>query len=87
MCRLNLGTELVHPQCRCSAETRSGRRGVYFRYLHFTTEPEAEMNGDSMRKGATKRVLRFSFAIPPVDRVRGLTRRCDRASLRMGLLA
>ena len=41
-----------------------------FRYLHFTTEPEAEMNGDSMRKGATKRVLRFSFAIPPVDRVR-----------------
>ena len=42
----------------------------YFRYLHFTTEPESEINGDSMKKGTTKRVLRFSFVIPPVSRVR-----------------
>ena len=28
------------------------------------------MNGDPTRKGATKRVLRFSFTIPPVARVR-----------------
>ena len=42
----------------------------YFRYLHFTTEPEAEMTGDGMKKGTTKRVLRFSFVIPPVSSVR-----------------
>ena len=44
----------------------------YFRYMHFTSEAEAEMDGTTIKvkRGKTgKRVLRFSFALPPADKV------------------
>ena len=44
----------------------------YFRYLHFTSESESEMDGTTIKHApgaAPKRLLRFSFVMPPRDKV------------------
>lgn len=50
----------------------------YFRYLHFTSEAESQMDGTAIKRKpgtAGKRVLRFSFLMPPADKVRHVIRR------------
>lgn len=45
----------------------------YFRYLHFTTEAESEMDGTAIKRpvgAAPKRLLRFSFVMPHPKKVR-----------------